>query len=161
MAQVGAVTPPTTVAGGSQLVPTQTPKRIALGGVVLSLNPQQITEKLTRQVVYLPAMNGSIRTDFGNGPREWTLAGLTGQGGVTALLALKKLEAAPGKPQAPVPFSYPSKYGSTVFKVYVDDCQWDESTSNGSFSYYFTLQLREVSALSSQPPIIKVAAPTR
>jgi hypothetical protein len=146
------------VPGASTLVPPATPQRIMLGGVTLAISPQGVTEKLPRQVVYLPAMLGAIRTDFGNGPREWTIQGHTGQGGLSALLQLRGLEAKAGKAQRAVSFLYPWKYGTHVFKVYVDDTQWDETVSGGAYTFSYTLQLREVSPLSSQPPIVKVAA---
>ena len=145
-----------TVPGMSTLVPPTNPQPVMIGGVVLPINPQQITERLPRQVVNLPVMRSAVRTDFGNGIREWSINGHTGHGGLPALLALKKLEAKNGKPQVVVPFLYPWKYGFSAMKVYVDDCQWEESVNNGAFTFYYTITLREASAWSNQPPIIKV-----
>lgn len=143
----------------STLVPAQMPQRIKLGPVTLPINPQSVQETLTRQVVYLPAMMGAIRTDYGNGPRSWTLQGHTSQGGLPALLQLKGLEAAPGTAQKAVTFLYPFKYGTRPFSVYVDDCTWQESVSEGAFTFSYTIMLKEASPLSSQAPIIKQPVP--
>lgn len=139
----------------STLIPTGPVQRISIGGIVLSLNPQQMQETLPRQVVNLPVMFGYVRMDFGNGPRQWTIAGHTGQGGKAAILQLKTLEAQPGKAQKAVKMLYPGKYGTRVFMVYVDDCQWSEDAQD---AYYFSysLTIREASPNSTQPPIIAV-----
>jgi hypothetical protein len=143
----------------STLVPRVAPKRIKIGTVTLPINPQTVQEGQPAQVVMLPSMVGAIRQDFGDGPHTWTLEGHTGQAGLRALLSVRALRTRPSSGQAKgVPFLYPWKYGSRVFRVYVDDCTWTEQMTDGGFLFNYQILLREAIPQSHQPPIVKMSS---